>query len=471
VENLTRLLGAARGPKSKILVAFTLGQGVVLGTSVARIPLIVHSIGAAGYGLLLSVTALAPWMLLVIGGLTNVARVDIAEALGSAGEPAAWERLEQLRRRAFQVCAWVTGASILAALIVPWNSLLLTRGSVPLSGYEVPLGVAVSGVMVALSASGAVYQGLLHAARHVAVTSILPGAAAILSLVATAAAATFSAPFVVFVLATVAASCSPYWLVHILGLRHRRRMRHRMKAAPAPTRSRRGGAADLVVMTGAAAPPLFSTGWDPVVLGAAAGPQAVAVYGLASRLALLVTVVPSALYPHFWSEYARLRAAGDLGALRAHLRRDILVVVSLTTALGALYTGVGPFFGALLGAHQVEQPRSLYAAMAVLGVLASLQTVVLPLLGDRRSARITATLVFVFTVPNVFLSYLFSRSTGAVGPILASILFSVLLLGFAWLRIHQRPELLVAATSAAAPPPTADAERPPHTKSSTGGDR
>ena len=450
-EPQSRLLRFAQGPKVKILVSFGIGQVLIFATSVARIPLIIHSLGASGYGLLLAVTALAPWMLLVIGGLNNVARVDIAEALGAAGEQSAWATLEHHRRRSYRLCVWVGALSILAALVVPWNSLLLSNHGLHVARYEVPLGIAVSGVMVALTAPGSVYQGLLQADRRVAMTSILPGAAAILSLVVTAAAAVFSAPFVVFVLATVAASCAPFWFAHILGLSHRAKMQRRVQDRSVTAHSRAGNTLDLVIMTGAAAPPLFSVGWDPLVLGAAAGPEAVAVYGLASRLAALVTILPSALYPYFWAEYARLRAAGEREALRAHLRRDIIIVAGLTAALGVLYIGIGPIVGGILGRHEVDQPRSLYVAFAVMGVLAALQTVVLPVLGGRRSAWLMATLVFAFTLPNVALSYVLSLRVGAVGPVLASILFSVLLLGGAWARIHRRPELLIDTSELPAP--------------------
>lgn len=439
---LSRPLRFARDPKVKILVSFAIGQVLVLGTSLARIPLLIHSLGAAGYGLLLAVTALAPWMLLVIGGVNTAACRDIAEALGGSGEQSAWATLEHFRHRAYRVSAWIAVISILAAVVVPWNSLLVSKHGLRLATYEVPLGIAVSGVMVALSAPGSVYQGLLQADRRVAITAILPGAAAILSLMITAAAVVFSAPFVVFVLATVAAACAPFWFAHILGLSHRARMR-RLVDTSVTAPSRAGNTKDLVIMTGAAAPPLFSIGWDPLVLGAAVGPQAVAAYGLASRLAGLVTIVPSALYPHFWAEYARLRAAGEREALRAHLRRDIVVVVGLTAVLGVLYTGIGPIVATILGTHAVDQPRSLYAAFAVMGVLAALQTVLLPVLAGRRSAWLMATLVYAFTLPNVALSYVLSLRVGAVGPVLASIFFSVLLLSIAWVRIHRRPELLV----------------------------
>jgi O-antigen/teichoic acid export membrane protein len=442
-EPRSRLLRFARDPKVKILVSFAIGQALVFGTSVARIPLLIHSLGAAGYGLLLAVTALAPWMLLVIGGLNTAACRDIAEALGGSGEQSAWATLEHLRHRAYRVSAWIVVISLLAAVVVPWNSLLVSKHGLRLATYEVPLSVAVSGVMVALTAPGSVYQGLLQAGRRVAITAILPGAAAILSLMLTAAADVFSAPFVVFVLPTVAAACAPFWFAHILGLSHRATMRRRLHDTSVTAPSRASNTKDLVIMTGAGAPPLFSVGWDPVVLGAAAGPQAVAAYGLASRLANIVAIVPSALYPHFWAEYARLRAAGEREALRARLRRDIIVVAGLTAVLGAFYICIGPIIAAILGTHAVNQPRSLYVAFAVFCLLAALQTVLLPVLAGRRSAWLIATLVYAFTLPNVALSYVLSLRVGAVGPVLSSIFFSALLLSIAWVRMHRRPDLLV----------------------------
>ncbi len=433
------LLRLGSGTQAKILVTFAIGQALVLLTGLARIPIIVHAIGAVGYGLLLSITSIAPWLLLAVGGLTNVARVDVAEALGAGDTHRALAVLDSLLHRARRMALALIVISVLV-MVVPWSGILGSDEHMPLAAYELPVSVAVSGLLVASSTPGAVHQGLLQADRRVVITSILPGVAATLSLLITAVAAAVSAPFLAFVVATGVASSAPYWIAHILGRQQQARLRGKVTEQPDGTTAghRPGTVGDLVVMTGAAAPPLFSTGWDPLTLGAAAGPADVAAYGLASRLALLVSVGPSALYPHYWSEYARLRAGGDLGALARRLRRDVVVVTALTATLGAVFVAIGPIVGRYIGSGAIAQPVALYVAMAVLGVLTAVQTVLLPVLGDRESARIVAGLVFGFMLPNVALSYLLSRTMGAYGPVVASIIFCSLLLIVAAVLIKRR---------------------------------
>ena len=88
-----------------------------------RIPLIVSSLGASGYGLLLAITAFNPWLLLLIAGLTNLTRVGVAEALGAPVLAAAWDRLETLRVRAYIVAGLVLIVSVAMAGLVPWGTL------------------------------------------------------------------------------------------------------------------------------------------------------------------------------------------------------------------------------------------------------------------------------------------------------------------------------------------------------------
>jgi len=248
-----------------------------------RIPLIVSSLGASGYGLLLAITAFNPWLLLLIAGLTNLTRVGVAEALGAPVLAAAWDRLETLRVRAYIVAGLVLIVSVAMAGLVPWGTLLLRSGGTATT-WDIRIGVGLAGALAATASPGAVYLGLLHATGKVALTSLLPGVAALVSLAATAGAASASAPLVTFVVLMAVASCAPFWIGHVVSLRYRRTLRAAVARRAVSLGNGWMGAKELAVMTGAAAPPLFSTGWDPVVLGAAADPSAVAVYGPRSML-------------------------------------------------------------------------------------------------------------------------------------------------------------------------------------------
>src|SRR5664280_2811431 len=336
--------GLLRRPETSIVAVFSFSQGLVLLGSLVRIPLIVDSVGPSGYGLLLAITALNPWLLLFVAGLTSLTRVGVAESLGAASEASAWDRLEALRVRSHAVGGIVLLASVGLAVLVPWDRLLLRPGGTATIG-EVRLGVAFAGALAATAAPGAVYLGLLHAKDKVALTSLLPGIAAAVSLLATTVAALTATPMIAFVISMSVASCAPFWFGHILGLKYRRRLRADAGRPAESVGSGWMGAKALVIMTGAAAPPLFSTGWDPIVLGAATNPKAVATYGLATRIALIVSLAPAALYPHLWAKYARLRAREEIPLVRAELRRDIARIGGATTMLAMLYIIFGPYVG------------------------------------------------------------------------------------------------------------------------------
>ena len=210
------------------------------------------------------------------------------------------------------------------------------------------------------------YIGVLHADRKVALTQTFPGIAAVLSLAAVAVAWAMHLGLLAFVVAAAVVPCAPYWLAHIWGrgaLRTIRTQRDsgvgQMELGDGPP-ARQLRPRDLLVMSGAAAPPLYSTGLDPIVLSISRGPALVAAYGLASRIGLLVTLLPSALYPVYWANFSCLRSQGDIQRIRNEFRKELLLVVAGTTVLGAVFVAAGPRIGAVLSAGKVARPTLLY---------------------------------------------------------------------------------------------------------------
>ncbi len=53
-----------RGSRARIVYTYGLSQGVVFAASAARITVLISAVGAAGYGLVTAVGAVAPWLLL-----------------------------------------------------------------------------------------------------------------------------------------------------------------------------------------------------------------------------------------------------------------------------------------------------------------------------------------------------------------------------------------------------------------------
>jgi Na+-driven multidrug efflux pump len=153
--------------------------------------------------------------------------------------------------------------------------------------------------------------------------------------------------------------------------------------------------------------------------------------------------MPAALYPLYWSNFARLRAAGDIEKVLRLFRKELVLVVAGTAALGIAFVAVGPFIADLLSSGKVPRPMPLYFSVAVLGFLAAALAVTLPLLAGSRTAPKVAILVYGLIVPNEALSYVLSRIMGAAGPIVASIAATLVLLGSCAVIIRRDPRCIV----------------------------
>ena len=442
----------------RVLSSFAFSQGVALATSIARIPLVIAAIGSNGYGVALAVTSLQPWALDVVSSLTNLTRVSVSESLGRADFAGATQDIVKMRHRARQLMLILAVIGVVLAISVPWSELLHAHG---VSGsLELRVAILVNLWLLASAAPGATSLGVLHADGKVALAQIFPAIAAVLSLAATAVGWALHLGLIAFVVAPAIAACTPYWLAQVWGRRSVRAIALRETARPIDPalaslpRARELRPRDFVIMTGAAAPPLFSIGLDPIVLSISLGPAAVAAYGLANRLGLLVLLVQSALYPLYWAKFSRLRVAGDAQRIWKEYRKELLLVVAGTTVLAAIFLAAGPSVAGLLSGGKVARPMLLYWSVAALGILAAAQTVTVPLLGGVKTAPKVAILVFGLIIPNEALSYMLSRAVGPAGPILASIAAAMVLLGACFYMLRRDPDCIIQ------PPVTAiDSER------------
>jgi O-antigen/teichoic acid export membrane protein len=432
----------------RVVSSFAISQGVAFGTSLARIPLIVAAIGPDGYGVAVAVTSLQAWVVLVVISVMHLTQVSVAEDLGRDDFAGAIETVSKMRQRARQLVLLLGVTGVVLAVALPWSDLLHAKNVS--STLALKAGICASVWLLASGAPGAVYLGVMNAERRVALTQSFPGIGAVLGLAVTAIGWAMHLGLFAFVMAPAIAACAPFWLAQIMGRKSLSEMAARRDAEDGQLPTKRSPSArplrprDLLIMSGAGAPPLYSTGLDPIILSVSTGPAAVAAYGLASRIGLLVVMLPSALYPLYWANFSRLRAAGDIPRIWQAYRRELFLVVAGTTLLGVLLVAGGPTVAGLLSAGKIASPILLYCSVAVLGILAAVQTVTLPLLGGTRTAPKVAALVFGLIIPNEALSYVLSRTLGASGPILASIAASLVLLGACWFLLRQDPTCVIS---------------------------
>src|SRR5450756_93736 len=424
-----------RGSRARIVYTYGLSQGVVFAASAARITVLISAVGAAGYGLVTAVGAVAPWLLLPSISVTNIARTRYSELQGHQDREAALLTGLVVGTRRFGLTVGVLG--VLLAMLVPWHSVLDTHD---VSTTQVRLALALTGILAGTSVPGAAYLGLLQARGRVAVTSTFPAIAAVVSLAGTAVSRALHLPFTSYVLASTFAACGPYWIAHVTF----RRANEVDRASIISTLSSEPLSPGRVFyMTGASAPPLLSTGLDPLVLASASNPAAAAGYSLATRLGLLITLVPAALYPTIWSEIAALRGAGQASALLAALRANLLTVGGLTGIMAGLYLLVAPTATRLLSREQIAFSWPLALAVVAAALISTAQTLVLPLVHGRSAAPFVAAAVYALVLPNLALSYLLASALGAPGPLAASVAVGAMLLAWCGWLIRRRPHFLV----------------------------
>ena|GEM_PF-6375784 len=430
-----------------VVTSYATAQGIVFLASLARIPLVIAAIGSQGYGVALAIASLQAWIVIITLSVTHLTQVSVSEDLGREDVTGALRSAAEMRRRARQLALGIVLLGIVLSAALPWARLLhAEKVSSPLA---LTVAICVSLWLLATAAPGAVYLGVMNAERKVALTQSFPALAALLSLAATAVGWALHLGLFAFVLAPAIAACAPFWIGHILGRRTLRAIASRQDngltrpESPGNRTARQMRPRDLLVMMGVAAPPLFSTGLDPIVLSISKGPAAVAAYGLASRLGILVVMLPAALGPLYWSNFARLRAAGNIPHILALYRKELLLIIAGTAALGVIFVVVGPRAAIILSAHKVARPMDLYLSVAVLGLLAAVQAVTLPLLSATRTAPKIAVLVFGLIIPNEALSYVLSKTFGAAGPILASIAATLVLLASCFWIYKANPQCLI----------------------------
>jgi O-antigen/teichoic acid export membrane protein len=422
---------------------------MTMATSVVRIPILVNAIGGNGYGVLLILSAVVPWLAVLVNALTNLTRVTVAEEYGKQDHAAAAAYFVAVRRSARVMAVGLCVVSVAISYGVPWQRFFGDASVASLT--EVRLSLLISGLVVASTTAGAVRLGAMQVHRRVGVSQSFIGYGAAVSLVATVAAWKLDASFLVFVLASNLPTCVPFWLGWVIGRRDVSTiMRMQAVGGGTSTDSPRVHipVRKVLIMSGAAAPPLYSTGLDPIVLGLSIGPAAVASYGLATRIGVFGTLIPSALYPMFWSKFAMLRGAGDRAAVLAEYRKELRRTVLGTTGMSVIFVVLGPEVAALLGNHSVGSPLALYLWIGVLCVLTAVQAVTLPVISGASSAPKVAAAVYGLIIPNAVLSYVLSKSIGVSGPIVASCVATVLLLGICATVLARNPGALVVASSA-----------------------
>ncbi|MCU1453602.1 MAG: hypothetical protein JWN46_1748 [Acidimicrobiales bacterium] len=417
------------------LVSYTGVQALIAISAFVRIPLLIHSLGNASFGLVTVIGGIAPLLLASSQGLRTASRTLAAEEIGKIGQLSDGTHAA-LRRAARRTGIWQLALLSPVIMLVPFASILHADRVV--SRNEFTITFLVSAAMCALASPGAVRWGVLEAKGRISLVNSFFAIMTVLGLLITVIFAPFVHSLFLFGTINAATTALPTCLAMFVPSEWRR---NRMRALAPSTTTRRSVRQVSIIGAARSGSPFASRALDPFVISAAIGPAAAASYGVAQRLSIIGTLVPIAALPFVTGVIARRRGAG--GAVKfldaAKLGGAYAAVAAV---LGAALVAVGPRLGRALTGDHFEAGRSLFVALAVLGCVSSLEIGLASVGTGPRAMRFGLRVDIVTAVLNVALSFLLVHWMGMTGPVYASVI-AVGLAAVAWLLVlARRPHLL-----------------------------
>jgi O-antigen/teichoic acid export membrane protein len=278
------------------------------------------------------------------------------------------------------------------------------------------VGFTFFGAGLPLSLGARVLQGLGR--NHVAVS--LQALQALTALAVVALAATFAAPFWVFVagpfLGTFIVAATS-WTLAQMSLQRMSVMGSRVEVADSPPRAIALYAVPMVII--ALAEPVA---WqaDRIILSHAATLTAVAQYSLVFALFGPLNSLIAASGGSLWPIFARRRTLGNV--TRGDVARTTAGFTGIGLLLSASLIVLGPVLVRFMARGAVVIPSELYWAFACVLLLIAMWIPTGMVLTNPTGLRVQAGLVIGQVVLNIPLSIALASRLGAVGPVIASVL-------------------------------------------------
>lgn len=393
------------------VASYGVAQLCVAAGSILRLPFLLDALGDAGLGLTIVIGGFAPLLLSTTGGVRLASRTILSEEIGRATADVR-ERAVALVVMSRRLAAAQLAVTALLAISIPFHSLLNASGVV--SPAEMRFTVLGAVVLCASAVPGSRSWGHLEAEGRLVLLNGLIGGAALINLAATVTLAQVTTSFAVFALLSVGSSAVPYCVAPLFarGLLVRTEERdHEVEVAAWKATG---------IGTVKSIAPFATRAMDPVVVSAELGPSPAAAFGIAQRLAALTTFLPVAVGPLVTAYFARRRGTSAPVGYGGVARLSRLYGLT-AVAGGAVIIVAGPALSRWLTAGEIEPPRGLFVALALLGVTASVHNAFHSAGTSPSSLKFAVRVDLFTTVLNVGLSIFLVRSAGLAGPAYASV--------------------------------------------------
>lgn len=383
--------------------AYGIAQFIVMVGAFIRIPLITDAVGAVGYGLFVVITSVNPVVAVLASGLAGAARVSIASHPDSTG--AITRRLRRF--------------GMVEMLVVSTIGLVVALAGAQIFDPVVMISLGASIFSVSLLLPFAPYSGALEAHDRTALAHLSLAANTIIGVPLLIVGLLLEQSILVVVIATGLGLLAPLLLVMVFVRRltpYRRTLQAEVPASVDGENLRRLSTA----MTGWSVANLMVYAFDALIIAATVGVVAAGEYGLAARIAILVTVVPEALGNLLTVQFTHLRESGQ----RSLLVRRIIMVSALLggmgIVLGTAFAIWGPWLAKLLSGGEVAAPELLYVMFGVYGAITASTQAFLSACAAPGIAKVRARVGITGGLINIALSYPFALWLGPAGPVAVS---------------------------------------------------
>lgn len=434
-------------------VAAVGGRCVTVVVAVASVPVVLHYLGEARFGVWATITSLTALLTFADLGLSNglVNAITDAESRGDR---------TSMRRDVSSVFVILTGVAIMLCVAFSVlehyavvDNIVAANGAVPAD--DVRAALAVYTVSFALSLPLGLAMRVNIAYQESATVHAWLAVGSALGFLGIVITTRLHGSLAAVVAGTVAGPLAAAALNSVILFGFRRRWlapRWREATLKQATALLRIGFLWFVIQTSVA----ISYQSDALVLNHVLGPSAVTQYTVPMRLFYFMPgLVALALFP-FWPAVRNAIASGDLLWTRKALKRMVLLSTAAVLAPTLVLLFFGPTLVHAWAGSQVHPSQQLLLALALWAMTASVVTPLAYLLAGLNAIRFQAAANAAMAVVNLALSVLGAEMIGISGVVFATVFANIVCIMVpAAFHVPRLLRRLEAGTLVAPPGPSA----------------
>ncbi|HEY3527624.1 MAG TPA: oligosaccharide flippase family protein [Nocardioides sp.] len=421
-------------------------QATFVISTLVSLPFITRALSPEAFGVLAALTAAPVILAFTDLGIGSALVSRLASARARGDDEAARVAVGTALAAASIAGVLIASVGIVAALILPWGSIL---GAGDLSSGEVDSAVLAAALVTGVSVPGALGQRILYGIHRGGRANRWMGGGIVLSASLGMVCSFTTAPLAVFVLAMLGAPALVGLLCLAWTLRRDPRLRPVWSSVSrAEFRTLRGASVWFFLIDLAAA---IGYQTDVLVIAGVLGARDAGIYSVCMRVFGLVTASISPALIQLWPAFADAYMRGDASWIRSRLRGTILLGGVIGAVASMVLVLVGrPLISTWLTSDLVP-PRPLMICCGLWTVYQLLSAPFFLLMNATNRVRVHAQLSVGVVVLNLPLSVWLAVELGLPGPVLGSLFATMLVTAVPGLivtrRLFREPMFVGAATA------------------------